>query len=321
LTEPREPLRLPGRRGRRLDPVRLAAAVVLAVATLWLGVLGARRGAVAVRAWLHAQPAYQVRFDAIALDPPPPDWLRPGANGLLEGVRKGAGRPETLALLDLDLDALAQDFRRESPWVRAVRGIDRAYPDRLVVALEYRRPVALLRLGKRRIVLDADGVVLPEEAVDLARAGPLVLLALAGTAEAGAPLDARPGRVLGLAPAGAPPAEPARVPAALAGLLRKRGAVAASGTKAPAGDGGPAVAAIQTDAQGRLWVELAGGSLVHWGRADGTREPGDPDDSQKLDALAAWLRDHPAERPIPPRFLAFDHDRLVVVPPRGAAGS
>jgi hypothetical protein len=96
--------------------------------------------------------------------------------------------------------------------------------------------------------------------------------------------------------------------------------VAASGTRPPA-DGGPAVAAIQTDPQGRLWVELAGGSLVHWGRADGAREPGEPDDVQKLDTLAAWLRDHPADRPIPPRFLAFDHDRLVVVPPRTGAGS
>lgn len=326
MTEPREPLRLHptetepprpvgGRRGRRLDPVRLAAAVVLVGATLWLGTLGARRGFHGVRDWLHQQPPYQLAFQEITLDPPPPEWLRLGAPGLLEQIREGAGRPETLPLLDLNLEELARDFQRESPWVRAVTGIDRAFPNRLTVSIRYRQPVALLRLKNgRRLVLDAESVVLPEDAIDLSRTEPVVLIALSAVDEAGANLSSRPGRVLQLATAGTPVGEPARIPSALSAFFRTRKAVAGAGAAVPPSK--PAVAAIQTDPQGRLWVELPGRLLVLWGRADGTREPGELDDAGKWGSLNAWFNEHPTNPPSRPRFLAFDHDRVVVVQPR-----
>ncbi len=329
MTEPREPLRLHpteartsrvvgggGPRGRRLDPVRLAAAILLAGATVWLGSLGARRGFLGVRDWLHDQPPYQLPFREITLDPPPPDWLRLGTAGVLEQVREGAGRPETLPLLDVNLAELAKDFQRESPWIRAVTGITRAYPNRLTVSLRYREPAALLRLGSgRRLVLDAESVVLPEDAVDLSLARPVVLLAVAAADEEGATLSARPGRVLQLLPSGAAPTEPARVPVALAAFFQNREIVVSAGTPMPSPPR-PTVAAIQTDPQGRLWVELSGRLLVLWGRADGTRETGELDNAGKLDRLNAWFNDHPTSLPLRPRFLASDHDRVVVVQPR-----
>ena len=73
---------------------------------------------------------------------------------------------------------------------------------------------------------------------------------------------------------------------------------------------------INFDARGRLWVELSGRLQVLWGRADGTREPGELDDAGKLERLIAWFNDHPTSLPNRPRFLAFDHDHVVVVQPR-----
>src|SRR5262245_9045435 len=68
----------PGR--RRFDCRRIArrSAIVLGVSLgSYLFYLSAR----AARSWLAAQPAYQVPFRAIELEPPPPPWYRGGASG------------------------------------------------------------------------------------------------------------------------------------------------------------------------------------------------------------------------------------------------
>src|SRR5438270_894476 len=95
---------------RRLARTRLVLALLAVLVTL--GLLGSA-GAHAVRAmvaWLHEQPPYQLDFREIRLDPPPPAWYRGGTEAFLNRVRDGAGRPGTLAVLDLDLDGLASDF-------------------------------------------------------------------------------------------------------------------------------------------------------------------------------------------------------------------
>src|SRR5690348_18368455 len=83
----------PGSRRPRIDRARSAVAVVV----LSLALLGSYLGILAIRAavaWLGEQPAYQIPFREIQLDPPPPPWYRGGREAFLEHVRHRARMPE-----------------------------------------------------------------------------------------------------------------------------------------------------------------------------------------------------------------------------------
>jgi hypothetical protein len=169
--------------GRRIALAAAAASgVLLALAALY------HLAAHAV-GWLHRQPAYELAFSEIVLEPPPPPYIRLDAEALLERVRRAAGRPERIPMLDTDLGELAAEFGKHTPWVESVRGVSRSYPNRLVVRLSYREPVAAVRLrGGATIYLDRDAYVLPNDELVPEEAGPLVLVeGLPG------PLQTRPG--------------------------------------------------------------------------------------------------------------------------------
>ncbi len=276
------------RRGR-LDLTRLAAAIGVAVIILVALVILARRGWNHALAWLHARPAYRLAFDEIRLDPPPPPWIKSGSAGLLEHVRHGARRPETLSSLDIDLDELRRDFQRGSPWVRSVVRIRRAYPNTLKVAVEYRRPVALVRIGNLRLVLDRDGVVLPGDDLTLSETGPLIelrgLLPPGATAEN---VEALPGKSLKIVPPdGGKPTDSAVLEAArLAGDFKDRGA-----------DRGPPdapclVRAVQVflyRANHYNYAITAEDAWLLWGRPEGDEPPDEPTAEQKWTMLRDWL--------------------------------
>ena len=300
-----------------------AAVVGLAALTLVAGV-----GWALVRAvdWLGRQPGYTLAFRDIELDPPPPPWIRPGRLGLLEQVRRLGGFPETVSLLDLDggrppldptspgespapagavsdLGRLRLDFQR-CPWVRRVGRIERPFR-RLIVHLDYREPVARIDLEATTILLDGDGVVLPE--AEVIPTGP-PLIPILGL---GAPLEARHGQAL-KAPDGAAGDGSTHLPAAAAALA----AAARRRTQGPSPLSFPVRSVVLSRAAGRriLWLVIGDGVRVHWGPV---LEPGsiaELPDQAKWALLEDWARRSGgarlADREV--EWLVFAHGRVEV---------
>jgi hypothetical protein len=293
---------------RRVALGRLAFFTALVAGGLVVAIVG---GAAALRhcaRWLGRQDEFQLAFTDIVLAPDPPPWIKSGKAGLLERVRSRARLAPVLTLLDLDLKALAADFQRESPWVRAVGRIERAHPARLVVNLVYRRPVARIALGRGEIIVDRDGVVLPDDDIELESAGPLVHLALPAPPSASS-YDALSGRALKIVPApgATPDAEPARMAAALAAFLQDQPA----DRIVPAGPFN-----FVHYRGGELFLQTAGDGMILWGAAPGLEAPGEPSADAKLTLLREWIARHGTSENRYPRFLAFDKNRVVVREPR-----
>jgi hypothetical protein len=288
---------------RRPALSRLGLAAALAVVATGLIGLG---GAWAVRFLvdrLHRRPEYQLPSRQIVLEPPPPPWIRSGALGLLGRVREQARWPEPLPVLDLDLQDLARDFRNHCPWVARVRrprGIVRSYPNRLVVGLDYREPVAEVRFGSSVFVLDGDAVILPADDLDRDAAGPLIRLDGFDP-----PFDGRPGRAWATSADGLATPDPrASAAARLAAFLKAR-------TRLEEPGGSPLFrpVAIHHDADdGLLWVRSGGRTWVCWGEAPGAEAPGRPTATEKWVMLREWSRRHVPPGVEYPDFLAFDKD-------------
>jgi hypothetical protein len=168
------------------------AIVILAVILLgsYLGFLAFRAAVV----WLGDQPAYQLRFVDIRLDPPPPPWYRGGSDAFLQDVRRRARMPERFSLLGLKAEELKRAFVC-SPWIEEVLGITYR-PLGVTVRLAYRRPVALVEITPvEKYPIDESAVILPLEGLDLDPAGvnsEPVLLTIKGLGLS-APQDPRPG--------------------------------------------------------------------------------------------------------------------------------
>ncbi len=266
----------PAARRPALD--RIGRALLALAAVAGLAVVAGSSLSRSVVAWLHRQRDYRVRFADIVLDPPPPPWIEGGRPALLESIRDGRKHLETLSVLDLDLDRLLTDVRR-NPWVaRADRAV-KSYPDQVAVSLSYREPVALVRTATGPpIPVDREGVALPHDGLDAARAGPLATIE-------DDPASTPPGP--GLAWPGDPRARASprtRVVrgARLAGHLKD--ALRGVGPK----DWRPESVLILVDEPKHtgFWVEFDG-TLVLWGRYATLDAPGDPSDSEKWRTLAA----------------------------------
>jgi hypothetical protein len=107
-------------------------------------------------------PRYSLSADDIRATPLP-EWIRSDVVG--EVVRSGS--LEGASLLDPQLTIQVADAFRLHPWVREVQRVTKRYPSDVQVALEYRRPAALVEVvtGNARGVLPIDGesVLLPRE--------------------------------------------------------------------------------------------------------------------------------------------------------------
>jgi hypothetical protein len=127
----------------------------------YLGILALR----AAVAWLGEQPAYQIPFREIQLDPPPPSWYRGGREAFLEDVRHRARMTERFPLLGMKPGELKRVFER-SPWTEEVRGI--VYrPLGVIVRLAYRRPVALIEVSPaEKYLIDESAVILSREGAE-----------------------------------------------------------------------------------------------------------------------------------------------------------
>ncbi|HEX8201839.1 MAG TPA: hypothetical protein VF590_15290, partial [Isosphaeraceae bacterium] len=194
--------------------------------------------------------------------------------------------------------------------VRRPRGVERAYPNRLIVRLEYRAPVAEVRVGPSTFVLDGDAVILPADDLDRDAAGPLVPLHGLDP-----PADGRPGiqwgtEVDGLAPPDPRAAAAARLASFLKARLRPGSAAAAPFRRL-------AVTSCADD--GSLWVRADGRYWIAWGDPPGAEGPGRPTAAEKWDQLRDWVRrgGGSARRADPDAHDYLDFTRAGVVVRRG----
>ena len=151
---------------RRLSSRRLLIGLCASGAVAWGGYEGGTRGSSALGRWIAAQPEYRVRFDEIALDPPPPPYILRGARGILDRVRREGNYAETVSTLGLDLDRLGTDLKRNF-WIERVIGV-RSSHHRLTIEVTYRQPVALVSWAEKSgdylgDLIDRNGVALPME--------------------------------------------------------------------------------------------------------------------------------------------------------------
>ena len=141
----------------------MAAVVLLCgVAFSYLAYLGGRNA----HSWLGEQPPYQVPFESILLDPPPPAWYRGGPAGFLKDVRRASRMSEKIPVLGLRDEVLKRVFENNSPWIERVERVEYR-PLGVTVRLVYRRPVALVETSSHNVhLVDASGIILPREDLD-----------------------------------------------------------------------------------------------------------------------------------------------------------
>lgn len=265
---------------RRLALSRIGRAGLAFAVLAALTVVGGRSISRWMVAWLHARPEHRVAFRDLRLDPSPPPWIKGGREVLLEQV--GGGRASLGSFLDLDLDALLDDFRR-NPWVaRADRAV-KDFPGRVTVSLRYREPVATVDLDGVRYVLDREGVVLPSRDLDLNKAGRLVDLVADNP-----PPPPKPG----LSWPDEPDGRPGRVgrAARLAGFLKDR--IRDEAVDLPQLTPDRVVANAEgSNAQG-YWVRMADSQkmFVLWALPRSIDAPGEPADLDKWRWLTERIR-------------------------------
>lgn len=270
---------------RKLALPRVALALLAGAGAVVLIVVLGSATVRSLSGYLHRQPAYQFEFRRIELQPPPPSWFRGGAAAFLERVRAESSQPERQSLLDADLDALARAFRLDC-WVQKVERVERIHPNRVVVRLAYREPVAEFEVpGRARlVVVDREGVILPDDDLDHEALGPLV-------------------RLYGMKPPQQPhvgetwkrpegssdvlvPDESVAAAARLAEFLRR---VQDQLKLIPQAAGRRIVVHAQT--KDTLWVQY-GNFLFRWNEAPGAEEPGALSARAKWELLRDWLDQH-----------------------------
>jgi len=87
-----------------------------------------------------------------------PHWV---PQNLVEQVMRQAGLPDQLRMLDSDLTRRVAEAFQMHPWVAEVVRVEKAFPPKIEVTLEYRRPVAMVQVKQGMYPVDAQGVLLP----------------------------------------------------------------------------------------------------------------------------------------------------------------
>jgi hypothetical protein len=286
----------------RLVLGRVVVAILVGASALALAGVAGSEVLGSLKHWVNGQKQYETTFAAIALDPPPPAWYRGGSAGFLEHVRLAARRGEApFSALDLDLAALGRDFRLYH-WVRRVQRVERTWPNRIVVRLDYRRPVARAAIpGKSaRVLVDADGVILPWDDVDPERAGRLPLISGPDP-----PFDPRPGRYW----MSSDGTTDARLQAAvtLAAFLER-----ALDHAAKPNEFMSQLKVIYSVPKYGLFLENGESTLIYWADAPGAERPGSLTAAQKWEMLTRWLAQRGGTLVHRPHYLAFRKEGVVI---------
>ena len=295
---------------RRVVISRLGLAALASIlALLAVGLLGTHAVEQMV-VWLHGRPQYRTTFGAIELVPAPPEWFRGGSRVFLDGVRKAAQRPdEPFSYLDADLAELGREFRLYC-WVKRFVHAEKHAPNRIIVRLEYRTPVARATIvGKALgVPLDEDAVILLDEDIDEEKVGPLIRIERLEP-----PFEPRPGRVWAYEESSTEHdrgGEGVLAAARLASFLKL--ASARESTSIPAAMRPVAIHVARGEKKNFLFLENAERTMILWGEAPGLESPGRPTAQQKWEDLRAWIKRRPPRPVAKPYYLDFHKDGVVI---------
>lgn len=108
---------------------------------------------------LHDHQQYRLQTAQIEITPPP-RWV---PTDLAEQVAKRAGLPDELSLLDKDITRRVAEAFERHPWVKGRVRVSTSVPARMRVELEYREPVAMVRVASAAglFPIDAEATLLP----------------------------------------------------------------------------------------------------------------------------------------------------------------
>ncbi|SIO02535.1 POTRA domain-containing protein, FtsQ-type [Singulisphaera sp. GP187] len=286
---------------RRLSRPRIVLAILATAGLLYAFSLAGLHGLRSLRTFVHKQDEYQLAFSAIVLEPPPPGWYRGGSKPFLERVLKESGLPERFSLLDLDTEKLKLAFQRDG-WVRKAV-VTRHNPNRVVVHLDYREPVALVSVEHSKTeLIDQDAVILNKDDVILNVAATVQLERV----NQPPPFKRNTGESWKKA------SGPNRdLPVVDEGVLA--GAKLASFLRSMQRDhlikrGPNLFQAVVVDLESRLWVQSGANLLVLWGMPPNEERPGELSYSEKWQVLSDWIKQYDQSKNAPEMdyYFAFD---------------
>ena len=207
---------------------------------------------------------------------PPPHWV---PHDLAAQVARRAGLPDNLSLLDPDIARRVATAFEQHPWVKGRVQVSTSVPARMRVSLEYREPVAMVRVtqaGKSGLFpIDADATLLPSADFTPAEIAKYPLIE-----NVSAPPDSAEGSTW--------------KNAAVFGAARL-----AKELKPHWESFGFQSILVPTNSdRKRAWEELTlqlstrGGSRVIWGRPPGAKHPGELPADKKVERIKFYLSHH-----------------------------
>jgi len=132
----------------------------------WVGVLAALAASVALaagRLWHHLEGRPEFALDSSSLQISyAEDCINESA--MLDEVRSWlSALPTPVSLFRKDLAQRVERRLNECPWVLKVEAVQRRFPDRLFVQLEFRQPAAIVSFKGQNYLVDPEGYWLPAE--------------------------------------------------------------------------------------------------------------------------------------------------------------
>lgn len=207
---------------------------------------------------------------------PPPHWV---PHDLAAQAARRAGLPDNLSLLDPDIAQRVAAAFEQHPWVKGRVQVSTSVPARMRVSLEYREPVAMVRVsqaGKSGLFpIDADATLLPSADFAPAEIAKYPLIENVS----------------------APPDSPE-------GSTWKNAAVFGAARLAKElkphweSFGFQSILVPTNSDRKRAWEELTlqlstrGGSRVIWGRPPGAKHPGELPADKKVERIKFYLSHH-----------------------------
>jgi hypothetical protein len=210
--------------------------------------------------------------------PAPPRWL---PSNFVEQVTTRAHLPATLSLLDERLVATLHAAFAQHPWVESVVKVRKTPGGRVLVDLEYRRPVAVVRVPDGVYAIDRDGTLLPPEDFSTADSQRLPVIESVKSVPQG-PAGTHWGDVT--------VAAAAQLAAALL-ASDERGTAYWQKWNLAAITAPPRTTAEITLDDLSFELRTAGGSRILWGRPPGSTHPGELTVEQKTGRLEKYLAD------------------------------
>ncbi|WP_422931212.1 hypothetical protein [Singulisphaera sp. PoT] len=285
---------------RRIAPSRIGLAVFAVISAVIFMVIIGMRLIHSATDWLQGQPTYQIKAESVQFEPPLPPWYKGGTKAFLERAKIGLDSGTTQSALSLDPAALSKELTLNC-WAKGVVGVRQEHPNKLVIKLNMRNPVALAKLPDgTHIIIDEDGVLLPRSEIDDTNLD-VPLMILVGFGEG--PKSRQPGLNWKRSRGGGELDEPdERIVAAakLAAFIRE---VQGKGRDLT-GKQRFALVAPQGE-QNKLAIRNEMNLWVAWVEAPGQESVGKPSAKEKWEKVVKWIKEHGPRDIRPGEYLYF----------------